>query len=182
MCSRTSVNGVIGYPAKNRHPAATMASATASDPSRRRLVMPAARRSYASRDLLRRFVLVDLEHEVRADLCARPAPGTAGQQHRVAVALGVDVLLGHDEHVRRAGVDAQVAPLARFDIDDDRAAGERHARTSSHAGARTPAGAASYPVRNACWQPATCCLRYDGSASSTAARARSRLTSDVTAR
>src|SRR5438445_276295 len=32
-CSSNSVNGVIGYPAKNRHPAAIAASAIASDPS-----------------------------------------------------------------------------------------------------------------------------------------------------
>ena len=33
MCSSTSVNGVIGYPAKKRQPAPTIASAIASDPS-----------------------------------------------------------------------------------------------------------------------------------------------------
>ena len=38
MCSSTSVNGVIGYPEKNRHPAAIMASPMAADPSNNRAV------------------------------------------------------------------------------------------------------------------------------------------------
>src|ERR1019366_4515120 len=68
-----------------------------------------------------RFELPYLEDEVRADLTARLAGGTAGPELGVAVAAGVACVCRHGQHARTAGVDAQVTALACFDVDDDRA-------------------------------------------------------------
>ena len=55
-------------------------------------------------------------------ICAHAwQPVQPGEQQRVAVAAGVHVVRRHHEHARRAGVDAEVAALARLDVDDDRA-------------------------------------------------------------
>src|SRR4051812_18256418 len=137
---------------------------------------------FRHRELERRVVLVDLEAEVGADPRARLTAGATRLEARVAVAAAVDVVGGHLEHPGRARVDAQVAALARFDVDDDGAARAdgRHAATSLHAGT-SPCGTASRPARMASTLRATCCTRYDGNDDATAASSASRPTTCVIA-
>src|SRR5262245_57618862 len=79
----------------------------------------------------RGVVLPDLKHEVRADLSTRVAAGAARLQLGIAVPPLVESVGGHVQHARRARGDAQVAPLARLDVDADRAAGEHgHGRSA----------------------------------------------------
>ncbi len=123
-----------------------------------------ARRSWPSRSLtpVRRrsgvLVLVDLEDEVGADLRAGPAPGAPGTEPRVAVAAGVHLVRGHHQHPRRAGVDAEVAPLAGVDVDHHgppggHGGGPRSSRppppASCHAGPRRRRAPQPTPARSA---------------------------------
>ena len=60
----------------------------------------------------------------------------------------------HLEHARRAGVDAEVAALACFTVDDDGPSSQHQATNAA------PASIAATLV-------STCCRRYDGNARST---------------
>ena len=162
-----------------------MASAIASEPSQQLGATLRRRRRLHLRQLQRRVVPVHLEHEVGADLRARLAPGAAGQQPRVAVAACVDLVVGHRQHARRARVDAEVAALARLDVDHDRAAGAAPSRHGappptparrSVAGRDVEAGADGGDVRARCAAAGTA-----GSDAATAASSESSATMPVAA-
>src|ERR1035437_7678239 len=102
----------------------------------------------------------DLEAEVRTDEQTGGAARAAGVQLRVMEPRRVDPG-GHRQHPRRARGDAQLAALAGFDVDGERApAGDRgHARPPSRFHAGTVSGStAPNPARSAasftsrCWR------------------------------
>src|SRR5439155_20299553 len=66
-----------------------------------------------------------LEAVVGTDLVAELAAGAAVEEERIAVAHAVRVL-GHDQHARRADLDAQHAALAGLDVDRDGRGLARH--------------------------------------------------------
>src|SRR5262249_28106512 len=104
---------------------------------------------------------VDLEAEVGAHHEAGCAPGAAGMELGVVVAEVVD-LGSHRQHARRARGDAELAALARVDIDGHGAAAldRRHARAAScsHAG-KARWSTASKPAWIAVSFAAMCCRR-----------------------
>src|SRR5262249_1644731 len=103
----------------------------------------------------------DFEAEVGADHEAGGAPGAAGMELGVVVAKVVD-LGSHRQHARRARSDAQLAALARVDVDGDGAPAlaRRHgrARSCSQAG-KARWSTASKPARIAVSFAAMCCRR-----------------------
>src|SRR6185369_8595506 len=100
--SKTSVKGVMGYPAKNRQPAATMALAIASDPSMNSRAMS----SSLGGGIAFVVVLPHLKHKVRADQGACVAGSASGQQSRIAVTARVELIRCHLENSGLAGVNA----------------------------------------------------------------------------
>ena len=55
----------------------------------------------------------------------------------IPVSPGVDLVGGHDQHARGTGVDAQVAPLARVDVDHQRPPGQHGSALGQRTGRRS---------------------------------------------
>src|SRR5207248_9248405 len=129
-----------------------------------------------------RLELEDLEAEVGADLQAREAPRAPRYEPWIAEPELVDLgRVGHDEHVRRTGGDAELAALARGDVDRDGPARQHlHAGTTSHAGAAS-FSVESHPARMARSLLSTCCRRYGGIDSRMPSSAPSSVTNPVIA-
>src|ERR1022692_1867180 len=142
--STTSVEGVIGYPAENRAPAARVPSQQAWSPSRK---CAPVRTPFGSA-----CMAGSVNCEVRAIQATQVATAAflSGYDVRWVISLGIE-RRGERQHVSGAKLDAEAAALAALDGDVDGTFG--HSGEGVHADGHTELGSDAMPCSARAAQP-----------------------------